>query len=111
VSIFDGSKVVGALVLSVVALAVLRCGPPEACLRISDCSLGLTCAAGACVPEDLASSTDEAGLSEAGHVDAMVADAAAVDSAKATTDAARADATTVDGGDAATVDGGDASVP
>jgi hypothetical protein len=110
VSIFDGSKVVGALVLSMVALAVLRCGPPEQCLRISDCSPGLTCAAGACVSDDLASSSDEAGVSEAGRaVDAMIADSAAVDSANATTDAASADsASSVD---AATVDSGDSSVP
>lgn len=108
-SIFDGSKVVGALVLSVVALAVLRCGPPEQCLRISDCSSGLTCAEGACVPDDLASSAGEAGVSEAGRaVDAMIVDSSAVDSAKATTDAASADASSVD---AATVDSGDSSVP
>jgi hypothetical protein len=47
VSISRSSWVAGAVGL---AFVLAHCSPPTNCLRYSDCSDGLTCAAGKCVP-------------------------------------------------------------
>lgn len=64
-SIFDVRKLAGVLATGIVSAAALRCGPPETCLRMSDCSVGFACVAQTCVPEAM-SSPDEAGIGEGG---------------------------------------------
>jgi hypothetical protein len=106
VSIFERSTVVTLFTLGLIGTAVLRCGPPEQCLRFSDCSVGLTCVEGTCVPEG-ATAADEGGISEAGapRADASVVDSSVVDSGAVTDATGSGDATD----DAATVPPDDSS--
>ncbi len=50
-------------------LTLVRCAPTESCLRLSDCDIGMTCTAGACMPlsagADLEASVLEGGAPSA----------------------------------------------
>lgn len=106
-SIFDRSKLLVMIAVGVAALAVVRCAPPEGCLRISDCASGLTCVENACVPDP--GDPGEGGVVEGGGSDAPVAEASTPAEASvgtpgdAASDADAGDAS--DGGDSG--DGGD----
>jgi hypothetical protein len=99
VSIFDRSKVLVMIAVGVAALAVVRCAPPDGCLRISDCASGLTCVEGSCVPDR--GDPGEGGIAEGGGSDGTVAEASTPADASVVT---HADAAS-DAGDAG--DGGD----
>jgi hypothetical protein len=102
VSIFDRSKVLVMIAVGVAALAVVRCAPPDGCLRISDCSSGLTCVEGSCVPD--LGPPGEGGVAEGGGSDGTAreastpAEASVITPADAASDADSGDAS--DGGDA-----------
>jgi len=110
VSIFDRSKLLVAIAMGVAALAVVRCAPPDACLRISDCGSGLTCVQGDCVPDPGAAG--EGGVAEGGSSDATVTEASSSAEASVVTpaDASVTDAAdSGDGGDGGTSEASDAS--
>lgn len=114
-SIFDARKLAAVLAMGIASASVLRCGLPETCLRMSDCSVGFACVASTCVPEALSSSDEagprEGGTSGDGGANPRVADAASSASSEAGASDAGADAaSTADAGpsdDAGT--GGDSS--
>lgn len=85
-SIFDRSRLAATFAGGLVAVAFLRCGAPEQCIRISDCAVGLTCIEGACAPPG-AGDGDEASATEASVVEASIVDAPK-DSGDASPDAA-----------------------
>jgi hypothetical protein len=86
--------------------AVVHCGAPDRCLRFSDCSVGFTCAAGACVPEGtseepptLIATSAEASAEAAARVDAAAPSAIVDAAADREASVVDADAEAVDAGD------------
>lgn len=61
------SRVLLSFGAALAALAALRCGPPETCLRNSDCKSGFVCGEGVCVVDtgdDITTSAREGGASD-----------------------------------------------
>lgn len=82
-------------VLGGAAIAVLlHCGPPDTCVRISDCAPGLTCVEGACTAGTPSEVDIEGGSLEASG-------AGNVDAAPPTADAGSSPPPVVDAGDTA----------
>ncbi len=92
-SIFERSRVAVALALGFVAAAALRCGPPEQCLRMSDCAIGFVCVEATCTPEG-ASSQSEGGAAETSVPDATVREASVPSQPAADASTSDADAAT-----------------
>lgn len=89
------------LALGLLAFAVIRCAPPDQCLRISDCARGMTCLDGDCIPADgeqssVTTGTDAASSPSDASSDVVTNDASTDSSSSTSPDADVADSDSAD---------------
>ncbi|AKU94671.1 hypothetical protein AKJ09_01335 [Labilithrix luteola] len=96
------------VVLGLLSFAVLRCAPPDQCLRISDCARGMTCLDGDCVPADGDPSAETTATDAASSVTDASSNAVTKDASTGSSpDASGADAADSGSSDVETPDAGD----